>query len=78
MRPKNNTGVKASVFFAMRTELLKSLADVDSEIDQALGFKSSKRAAEMARQLFAERARLSDELLEFGIEVDAHPALGKK
>ena len=75
MRPKNNTGVKASVFFAMRSELLKSLACVDAEINQALGFKTSKRAAEMARQLFAERARLADELLELGIEVDAHPAL---
>lgn len=78
MRPKNNTGAKASVFFAMRSELLKALADVDSEIDQALGYKSSKRAAEKARQLFAERSRLADELLEFGVEVDAHPALGKR
>lgn len=74
MRPENN-GVKASVYLAMRNELLNALREIDLEITQALGFKTSKRAAHTARNLFAERARVADELSEYGIEVDPHPAV---
>lgn len=67
--------VKASVFLAMRSDLMTALQEIDAEIERALRYRSSKRAAHTARQLFAERARVADELLEFGIEVDPHPAL---
>lgn len=70
--------MKASAFFAMRTSLLTALAEIDAEIDKALGFKTSKRAADKARQLFAQRSQVADELVEFGVEVDAHPALQKR
>jgi hypothetical protein len=69
--------IAASVFLEMRSALIKHLAEIDDEIDKALGFKTSKRAAEKARQLFAERARVADELLTFGVTADPHPALSK-
>jgi hypothetical protein len=53
------------------------LNEIDAEIDSTLKFQSSKRAAEKARQLFAERAAIADELLGFGVDVEPHPALQK-
>lgn len=60
---------------AMRNSLLASLADVDGEISQALKFRKSQRALERARALFAERQRIVDELADFGVHVEAHPAV---
>lgn len=65
----------ASEFFSMRSELIKCLQLIDTEIDKTLGFKSSKRAADKARQLFSDRAKVADELLGFGVEVDPHSAV---
>ena len=69
---------KASDYLSVRNELFSLLQGIDVEIDKALNFKTSKRAAETARQLFAERARVLDELLtNYGIEAEPHPALSK-
>lgn len=70
-------GVKASVFLAMRSELLNALNEIDAEIDRALSYRTSKRAAQKARDLFEERARVADELEHFGVAVEPHPALAK-
>ena len=67
----------ASVFLDLRSRLFNLLRDIDAEIDSTLKFKTSKRAAEKARQLFAERAAVADELLGFGVDVEPHPALQK-
>lgn len=69
--------VAASVFMELRSTLMSALREIDAEIDNTLGFKTSKRAAEKARQLFAERARIADELLTFGVDVEPHPALSR-
>lgn len=75
MPHKFNSGVKASVFLALRNELLVALREVDVEIDHALGFRASKRAASKARELFAERQRIADELAELGVDVAPHSSV---
>jgi hypothetical protein len=69
--------IKASAFLELRSSLFNALREIDAEIDKALRFKTSKRAAEQARQLFFERGNIADELLAFGVDVDPHPALKK-
>lgn len=66
---------KASVYLAMRTQLLSALNDVDGEIDQVLKARNSQRAADRARVLFLVRARLVDELHDYGLDIDPHPAV---
>ena len=68
-------GIKASVFLAMRNDLINALREIDAEIDKTLKAGKSKRAFEHAKQLFAERQRVSTELVEFGVEVETHPAV---
>lgn len=72
MKPK---GVKASVWLAMRTNLLNALAEIDSEIDKALRNRTSKRAAVRAKQLFDERERVVVELERFGLDPGPHRAV---
>lgn len=71
----SRNGRKASAFMAMRSELLTALQVIDAEIDRALSHSNSQRAADRARLLFQQRARICDELLDYGIEVDPHPAV---
>lgn len=68
-------GIKASAFLAMRNDLIQALSEIDAEIDKALKNSKSKRAFEHAKHLFAERQRVVTELVEFGVEVDTHPAV---
>lgn len=68
-------GIKASVFLAMRNDLINAVREIDAEIDKALKSGKSKRAFEHAKHLFAERQRVSTELVEFGVEVPTHPAV---
>lgn len=70
-------GQKASSFMAMRSELLNALSDIDSEIDKILTFRKSQRAADRARTLFQQRGRVADELRDYGLEVDPHPAVDR-
>lgn len=72
MKPK---GVKASVWLAMRTNLLNALAEIDAEIDKALRNRNSKRAAVRAKQLFDERERVVVELERFGLDPGPHRAV---
>ena len=65
----------ASVFLDLRSRLFDLLRQIDLEIDSTLKDETSKRAAEKARQLFAERAAVADELAGFGVEVEPHPAI---
>lgn len=67
--------VKASVFMAMRNDLLQSLRDIDWEIDRVLEKRSSKRAADRAKTLFCERDRVVDELAEFGLIIGPHKSV---
>lgn len=67
--------VKASVYLAMRTQLLNALAEIDGEIDQVLRARKSQRAADRARVLFMARSRVVEELREYGLEIDPHPAV---
>ena len=69
--------IKASACLELRSHLLDALREIDGEIDKALGFKTSKRAADKARQLFAERANIADELVTFGVNVEPHSSLRK-
>lgn len=71
----NREGIKASVFMAMRNNLLTALRDIDAEIDYTLTMRRSNRALARAKELFAERQRLSDELADYGVEVETHPAV---
>lgn len=70
-------GVKASAFMEMRSHLLMILAEIDGEIDQVLLAKRSQRAADRARALFLARAKIADELRDYGIDADPHPAVEK-
>lgn len=72
--PKN---MKASVFLALRTQMLEHLADIDAEIDHTLRFPNSQRACDRAKELFKDRKRVVDELREFGLDPDPHPAVDK-
>lgn len=69
--------ISASDFLDLRSRLFILLREIDAEIDSTLKYKTSKRAAEKARQLFAERASVADELLGFGVDVEPHRALKK-
>lgn len=71
----NRNGLTASVFMGIRNKLLAALRDVDAEIDYTLSIRRSNRALVRAKELFAERQRLSDELIEYGVEVETHPAV---
>lgn len=67
----------ASVFLELRSALLSALQEIDSEISAVLAYRTSKRAAEKARQLFAHRAQVADELSAYGVSVDPHPAVSQ-
>ena len=67
--------MKASVFMAMRSQLISAICDVDEEISNALRSPKSQRAHDRAKALFAERQRLADELEHYGVFVDPHPAV---
>lgn len=71
-------GAKASVYMAMRNQLLTTLREIDVEIDQVLASKKSQRAADRARALFMARGRLAEELRDYGIETDPHPAVANR
>ena len=63
-------------YLAIRNDLFDSLKEIDAEINKALAFNKSKRAAETARNLFADRARVVDELLvAYGIQAQPHSSL---
>lgn len=68
-------GMKASVFLAIRSDLLRTLGEIDAEIDEVLKHPKSKRAFERAKVLFAERKRIVDELVHFGVEAEPHHAV---
>lgn len=71
----NRNGLTPSAFMAIRNNLLTALRDVDAEIDYTLSLRRSNRALARAKELFLERQRLTDELAEYGVEVDTHPAV---
>lgn len=73
--PRN--GIKASVYMQMRNDLIDTVKSIDAEIKTVLAFPASKRAAGTARELFAWRKRVAEELRLYGVEVDDHPALKK-
>jgi len=63
------------VYLAMRTQLLNALNEIDGEIEKVLTAKKSQRAADRARVLFMARNRVVDELRDYGLEIDPHPAV---
>lgn len=67
--------VKPAMFLSMRNDLLTSLQAVDADIEVVLDARKTEKTLDRARELFSERERICCELADFGIDVEAHPAV---
>lgn len=67
--------MKASDFLAARNDLLNTLREIDAEISKVITNKRSSKAFEKAKALFAGRDFVVSQLAEFGLDVEAHPAV---
>lgn len=63
------------MWLAMRSDLIAAVQGIDAEIDKVLKFPASQRAADKAKELFAERHRVAKELKDFDVVVEPHPAV---
>lgn len=59
----------------LRSELLSKIASIDEQIIQVIDSRRTKKAFDQAKNLFAERSRIVDELSEYGLHIGQHPAV---